>query len=348
MVEAEPFVRYTTLLASAHARPPTRWLGALAMSIASLAQFASKRSGRLNRPRSRQSECAARSPEGCQTRAAPQPGGLLNKSGPAARRAAKQERQGGRDAARPRGRYGALETARRATSVLGAAGLLSVATVAPAVGFGPAAVRNTSPQRTLSPVREQWPIYYPRIAHRDAARAPKATKAARLQRAFLDLHTGMSYQRAAAVAQAVEDLNPHSAQAHYNTACVMARLFRLEESLGALEQAVECGWRDRAHTELDTDLAPIRRSARFLELVDRMEHLAALELAEKKPTPYPPLPPTPPTPSRLSPVLPLLRHHHGRPSGSSSGGPGPPADGSWGPRRLQPKSRSPHVSADPG
>ncbi len=213
MVEAEPFVRYTTLSASANARPSTRWLGALAMS---------------------------------------------------------------------------------STLALWAAGLLSVATVAPAVGFGPAAVRNTSPQRTLSPVREQWPIYYPRIAHRDAARAPKATKAARLQRAFLDLHTGMSYQRAAAVAQAVEDLNPHSAQAHYNTACVMARLFRLEESLGALEQAVECGWRDRAHTELDTDLAPIRRSARFRELVDRMEHLAALELAQKQPTLHHPLAPHPP------------------------------------------------------
>ncbi len=40
-----------------------------------LAQVASKRSGRLNRPRSRQSECAARSPEGCQTRAARTPRG---------------------------------------------------------------------------------------------------------------------------------------------------------------------------------------------------------------------------------------------------------------------------------
>ncbi len=45
-----------------------------------LAQLATKRRGRLNRPRSRQSECAA------------QPGGLPNKSGPAAQRAAKQER----------------------------------------------------------------------------------------------------------------------------------------------------------------------------------------------------------------------------------------------------------------
>ncbi len=211
----QPFIRYTTLSASAHARPPTRWLGALAMS-------------------------------------------------------------------------------RRATLTLWAAGLLSVATGAPAVGFGPAAVHNTSPQRTLALVREQWPIYYPRIAYRDAAQAPNATETDRLQRAFLDLHTGMSYQRAAAVAQAVEDRNPHSAAAHYNTACVMARLFRLEASLGALEQAVECGWRDRAHTELDSDLAPLRRSARFRELVDRMEHLAALELAEKKPTsnhshtPHPP------------------------------------------------------------
>ncbi len=229
MVEAEPLIRYTTLSASAHARPSTRWLGALAMST---------------------------------------------------------------------------------TSVLWAAGLLSVAAVAPAVGFGQPAVRNTSPQRTLSPVREQWPIYYPRIAHRDRARAPNATETDRLQRAFLDLHTGMSYQRAAAVAQTVEDLNPRSPQAHYNSACVMARLFRLEESLRALEQAIECGWRDRAHTELDSDLAPIRRSTRFRELVDRMEHLAALELAQKQPTAHHPLAPhavqtragaaalTPPWPTR--------------------------------------------------
>ncbi len=233
MVEAEPFVRYTTPSASAHARPPTRWLGALAMST---------------------------------------------------------------------------------TSVLWAAGLLSMATVAPAVGFGQTAVRNTSPQRTLSPVREQWPIYYPRIAHRDAARAPKATETDRLQRAFLDLHTGMSYQRAAAVAQTVEDLNPRSAQAHYNTACVMARLFRLEESLAALEQAIECGWRDKAHTELDSDLAPIRRSARFRELVDRMEHLAAFELAEKKPTPHTPHTPHTPQPPHAT----HAPHHVRTPAGAAA------------------------------
>ncbi len=47
-----------------------------------------------------QSECAA-----------PQPGGLTNKSGPAAQRAAEQERQGRRDAARP------LPSARNSTEV---------------------------------------------------------------------------------------------------------------------------------------------------------------------------------------------------------------------------------------
>ncbi len=52
----------------------------------------------MNRPRSRQSECAARSPEGPEgrkTTAAPQPGGLLNKSG--------------KDAATPRRREAATE-----------------------------------------------------------------------------------------------------------------------------------------------------------------------------------------------------------------------------------------------
>ena len=71
-------------------KPNRRFLGGRSQSTpgGGLAQDATARSGLFDRPRSRQSECAARSPEGCQIRAAPQPGGLPNKSG--------------KDAARPR------------------------------------------------------------------------------------------------------------------------------------------------------------------------------------------------------------------------------------------------------
>jgi hypothetical protein len=137
-------------------------------------------------------------------------------------------------------------------------------------------VRNTAPQRATSRVDESRPISYPRLAHVDPA--DRSTPADRLLRELLDLHTAMSYQEAAEVADRLVLMMPHRPQAHYNRACVMGRLRRGDEALSSLELAVSCGWRDLVHLSVDPDLDSIRDTARYAEITQRLRHLVASEV----------------------------------------------------------------------
>jgi len=163
----------------------------------------------------------------------------------------------------------------------------------PAVAAHPwAPVRNTAPQQASGRVQENRPIHYPRLAHAGAdAQSPRgpegrqqiagtyAPAADRLLRELLDLHTAMSYQEAAEVADRLVQMMPHRPQVHYNRACVMGRLRRSDEALASLEQAVHCGWRDLVHLSVDPDLESIRNTARYAELTQRLRQLMAGETA---------------------------------------------------------------------
>ncbi|HMA19234.1 MAG TPA: tetratricopeptide repeat protein, partial [Gemmatimonadaceae bacterium] len=56
----------------------------------------------------------------------------------------------------------------------------------------------------------------------------------------------------------------------YNVACNYAQLGRLDDSLGALEQAVDRGYGDKAWMEHDSDLETLRDTPRYKALVQRM------------------------------------------------------------------------------
>jgi hypothetical protein len=125
-------------------------------------------------------------------------------------------------------------------------------------------------------VQENRPIHYPRLAHVGAG-MQTAAAADRLLRELLDLHTAMSYQEAAEVADRLVQMMPHRPQVHYNRACVMGRLRRSDEALASLQQAVNCGWRDLVHLSVDPDLDSIRDTARYAELTQRLRQLIADE-----------------------------------------------------------------------
>jgi len=64
---------------------------------------------------------------------------------------------------------------------------------------------------------------------------------------------------------------------HYNLACSLALLGRTEESLDALERAIELGFENAAHLLADEDLASLREEPRFLEIVRALESRAGAD-----------------------------------------------------------------------
>ena len=65
-------------------------------------------------------------------------------------------------------------------------------------------------------------------------------------------------------------LCPENPVAHYNLACSLANLRRIEEALEALERAVRLGYRDFRHIDHDPDLANVRRDPRYHKMLLRL------------------------------------------------------------------------------
>ncbi|HRP62622.1 MAG TPA: serine hydrolase [Phycisphaerales bacterium] len=124
------------------------------------------------------------------------------------------------------------------------------------------------------------PIYY-HMRGRETFDDPDLPEA--LLHRFMELHTSMDYLRATEVAMRLADLLPENPIVHYNLACSLARLNRLDESLDALERAVERGWRRLAHTRIDTDLQPVRWMPRYRAIVQRMADLIESERIRPEP-----------------------------------------------------------------
>ncbi len=162
---------------------------------------------------------------------------------------------------------------------LAGAGLLGALVVSAAVGHS-APVRNETPQQAAYPINDERPIFYPRATGR--AR-PGDAPADRLLREFMDLHTAMKYERAAAIAEQLVQLRPNHPDTHYNVACVLARLHRIGDSLSALDRAIDVGWRDITHASLDPDLDSIRGQRRFAKLLQKIRRLTAVERIEPSP-----------------------------------------------------------------
>jgi tetratricopeptide (TPR) repeat protein len=65
------------------------------------------------------------------------------------------------------------------------------------------------------------------------------------------------------------DLCPEDPIAHYNLACSLSLLGRIDESLTALEMAFRNGYEDRGFLADDPDLDPLRADPRYAKLLAR-------------------------------------------------------------------------------
>jgi CubicO group peptidase (beta-lactamase class C family) len=129
---------------------------------------------------------------------------------------------------------------------------------------------------------EHWAAHYPRRV-RAAGDVEPAGEPERLLRRFFNLHSAMRYDEALPVAEALVQSAPERPIAEYNLACVLARLQRTDQAMGALARAVDCGWRGGAHMRIDPDLEGLRGDERFRSELERIERLVEAERIEPGP-----------------------------------------------------------------
>ncbi len=149
-------------------------------------------------------------------------------------------------------------------------GLLALLIAAAPLAAAPTApVRSEQPHGTINPPQTTNPIYYPISTAATAGAETVAPEV--LLRRFMERHTAMDYPAAVELAMRLVAAAPDRPEGHYNLACALSKLHRLDEAASALDQAIVCGWRDLAHLTLDPDLANLRRTESYTRAVAKLK-----------------------------------------------------------------------------
>jgi tetratricopeptide (TPR) repeat protein len=93
------------------------------------------------------------------------------------------------------------------------------------------------------------------------------SRSAFAQQAVIPLFSRGEYDKAARLLERSLRRNPRDSNTHYNLACARARQGKTDEAFASLQKAVELGFRDAKHIQVDDDLASLRQDARFAALV---------------------------------------------------------------------------------
>ena len=83
--------------------------------------------------------------------------------------------------------------------------------------------------------------------------------------------TGL-HEKALEVDKKLASLLPEDVIVHYNLACTYSNLNMINESLNALEIAILLGYHDFKHMEKDPDLANLRKSPRYQQILAKMKN----------------------------------------------------------------------------
>jgi tetratricopeptide (TPR) repeat protein len=77
------------------------------------------------------------------------------------------------------------------------------------------------------------------------------------------------WSRSLEVEQRLIQLRPRDGIAHYNLACSLAMQGEIKGAMSALEQAIDFGYRDFGHLEVDPDLESLRHLPAYRALIKR-------------------------------------------------------------------------------
>jgi tetratricopeptide (TPR) repeat protein len=83
-------------------------------------------------------------------------------------------------------------------------------------------------------------------------------------------HEQGEFEAAVPLHQRAAEFTENRISSLFKLGCALARLGRVEEAIGAIERAVEVGYRDRLRAEQEEDLASILGEARFQTVLNRM------------------------------------------------------------------------------
>ncbi len=78
-----------------------------------------------------------------------------------------------------------------------------------------------------------------------------------------------NHKQALAIDLKLAKLRPNDAIVFYNLACSLSNLERVDESLEALQQSLDLGYKDFSYLLGDPDLENIRRDPRFKRMLER-------------------------------------------------------------------------------
>jgi tetratricopeptide (TPR) repeat protein len=77
------------------------------------------------------------------------------------------------------------------------------------------------------------------------------------------------YEEGLKIDMRLSELEPDNPVVHYNLACSLSLLSKIDEAIEELERSFELGYREYNHTVSDPDLENVKKDKRFGELIEK-------------------------------------------------------------------------------
>lgn len=107
----------------------------------------------------------------------------------------------------------------------------------------------------------------------DKGRLQRARRVAAIHRQLPSLFKEGKYDKARQLLGRILDIDPNNTIAHYNLACAYSRLDQPAKALDALTRSIELGYADIRHMQKDPDLASIRGTEQYQDILARKDEI---------------------------------------------------------------------------
>ncbi len=107
----------------------------------------------------------------------------------------------------------------------------------------------------------------------DKKQLADARRIAAINRRLIPLFKEGQYTQARGLLDKILQIDPNNTIAHYNLACAYSRMEKPAKALDALDRSIELGYSDFRHMQRDPDLAAIRGTKQYHEILQRKDEI---------------------------------------------------------------------------